>query len=193
MAATHTAGYPCPAAHRRAVSTLTANRYHLLMKNIHAIVVKDIDGKEKPLSDFAGNVLLIVNTASKCGFTPQYKNLQRLFERYKERGFQTLAFPSNDFGRQEPGSDQEIKSFCTQTYGITFPLFSKVSVKGKGIDPLYDLLTSKETNPRFAGAIKGSFAKFLVDRKGEIVARFEPQDDPLGDKVPKAVEALLGQ
>jgi glutathione peroxidase len=163
------------------------------MINLYALTVKDIDGKERVLSEFAGKVLLIVNVASKCGFTPQYKNLQRIYERYKGRGFEVLGFPSNDFGRQEPGTDEEIKSFCTTTYGVTFPMFSKIAVKGKEIAPLYELLTSKDSNPRFAGAIKWNFTKFLLDRKGEIVDRFESKDDPLGDKIPKNIEAVLGQ
>jgi glutathione peroxidase len=163
------------------------------MTKIHELTAKDIEGKERPLSEFAGKVLLIVNVASKCGFTPQYKNLQRLYERYKGRGFEILAFPANDFGRQEPGTDEEIKAFCSTTYGVTFPMFSKITVKGKEIHPLYELLTSKESNPRFAGAIKWNFTKFLVNRKGEIVDRFDSKDDPLGDKVPKIVEQVLGQ
>jgi glutathione peroxidase len=163
------------------------------MKNIYALVAKDIDGKERALSEFAGDVLLIVNVASKGEFTSQYKNLERLFGRYKDRGFKTLGFPSNDFGRQEPGTDEEIKSFCTLTYGVTFPLFSKIAVKGKGIHPLYDFLTSKDGNPNFSGAIKGNFTKFLLDRKGEVVARFDSKDDPLGDKVPKVIEEVLGR
>lgn len=165
--------------------------YLYLMTNIYAITVKDIDGNERSLSEFAGKVLLIVNVASKCGFTPQYKNLQTLYTRNKERGFEILGFPANNFGRQEPGTEAEIKSFCSLTYGVTFPLFSKISVKGKDIHPLYEFLTDKKTNPEFAGKITWNFNKFLVDRKGAIVARFDSKDDPLGDKVPRKVGEIL--
>ncbi len=161
------------------------------MNDIYSIVAKDIDGKDRPLSEFAGKVLLIVNVASKCGFTPQYKNLQRLYERYKGRGFEVLAFPANDFGRQEPGTEEEIKSFCSLNYGVTFPMFSKITVQGKDMHPLYKFLTSKETNPSFAGKITWNFNKFLLDRKGAIVARFDSKDDPLGDKIPRVVEPTL--
>lgn len=161
------------------------------MNNIYEISVKDIDGQEKALSAFAGKVLLIVNVASKCGFTPQYKNLQALYNRFKERGFEILGFPANDFGRQEPGTEAEIKSFCSTTYGVTFPMFSKIEVKGKDIHPLYAFLTEKATNPQFPGKITWNFNKFLLDRKGSILARFDSKDDPLGDKIPRVVAAAL--
>ncbi len=161
------------------------------MKNIYAFVAKDIDGRERSLSEFAGKVLLIVNVASKCGFTPQYKNLQALYTRFKDRGFEILGFPSNDFMRQEPGTEAEIKSFCTLNYGVTFPMFSKISVKGRGIHPLYAFLTDKATDPQFPGHISWNFNKFLLDRKGNIIARFDSKDDPLGDKVPRVVEGAL--
>jgi glutathione peroxidase len=161
------------------------------MKSIYDFTVKDIDGKERSLSEFAGKVLLIVNVASKCAFTPQYKNLQTMYMRYKDRGFEILGFPANDFARQEPGTDMEIKSFCTLTYGVSFPMFAKISVKGKDIHPLYEYLTSKETNPKFAGKITWNFNKFLVDRKGNIMDRFDSKDDPLGVKVPRMVTDTL--
>ncbi len=161
------------------------------MKNIYALTAKDIDGNERTLSEFSGKVLLIVNVASKCGFTPQYKNLQVLYTRFKDRGFEVLGFPSNDFMRQEPGTEAEIKSFCSLTYGVTFPMFSKISVKGKTIHPLYAFLTDKATNPHFPGRITWNFNKFLLDRKGNLVARFDSKDDPLGDKVPRLVEGAL--
>lgn len=163
------------------------------MKSIHDFSARDINGTERALSEFAGKVLLIVNVASKCGFTPQYKGLQSLYERYKERGFEILGFPSNDFGRQEPGTEAEIKSFCTLTYGVSFPMFSKISVKGRDTHPLYAFLTDKETNPRFAGKITWNFNKFLVDRKGNVVDRFDSKDDPLGDKIPRVIVSMLGQ
>jgi glutathione peroxidase-family protein len=161
------------------------------MANIYSFAAKDIDGKERSLSEFSGKVLLIVNVASKCGFTPQYKNLQTLYERFKGRGFEVLGFPANNFMHQEPGTEADIKSFCSTTYGITFPMFSKVSVKGKDIDPLYAFLTNKETDPEFAGKISWNFNKFLVDRKGDVVARFDSKDDPLGDKIPRKVGEVL--
>ncbi|OHD74741.1 MAG: glutathione peroxidase [Spirochaetes bacterium RBG_13_68_11] len=160
------------------------------MKNFYAFQVNDIGGAERSLSEFAGKVLLVVNVASKCGNTPQYKNLQTLYTRYHERGFEILGFPANNF-RQEPGTDAEIQSFCSLTYGVTFPMFAKISVKGKDIHPLYAFLTDKETNPQFAGKITWNFNKFLVDRAGNIVGRFDSKDDPLGDKIPRAVEEAL--
>src|SRR5271157_5124749 len=161
------------------------------MKNIYALTAKDIDGNERSLSEFLGKVLLIVNVASKCGFTPQYKNLQALYTRFKDRGFEILAFPTNDFMRQEPGTEAEIKSFCSLTYGVTFPMFSKISVKGKTIHPLYAFLTDKATNPQFPGGITWNFNKFLLDRKGNIIARFDSKDDPLGDKILRLVSDTL--
>ena len=182
---------PQAGAAGQGVSIPAENDYLSSMSTIYDLVVKDIDGAEKPLSAFAGKVLLVVNVASKCGFTPQYTNLQRLYERYKGRGFEILAFPANNFGHQEPGSDAEIKSFCSTNYNVTFPLFSKISVKGNDIHPLYAYLTNKDSNPRFAGKITWNFNKFLVNRKGEVVDRFDSKDDPLGDRIPKTVERIL--
>ena len=108
---------------------------------------------------------MIVNTASQCGLTPQYKDLEAIYEKHKDKGFEVLAFPANEFGKQEPGSNEEIKEFCSTKYNVSFPLFSKIVVKGKGIDPLYEYLTSKETNPKFAGEIKWNFNKFLVNKR----------------------------
>jgi len=153
--------------------------------------VKAIDGTDKSLSDFVGKVLLIVNVASKCGFTPQYEGLESLYQRYRERGFEILGFPANNFGRQEPGTDAEIQSFCSLTYGVTFPMFSKISVKGKDIHPLYAFLTDKETDPAFAGKISWNFNKFLIDRTGKVVNRFDSKDAPMGDKIPRSVEEML--
>jgi glutathione peroxidase-family protein len=161
------------------------------MTNIYSFSAKDIDGNARSLSEFSGKVLLVVNVASKCGFTPQYKNLQTLYMRFKQRGFEILGFPANNFGHQEPGTEAEIKSFCSLTYGVTFPMFSKISVKGKDIDPLYEFLTNKETNPAFPGKITWNFNKFLVDRTGAVVARFDSKDDPLGDKIPRKVGEIL--
>ena len=132
------------------------------------------------LASYKGKVLLIVNTASQCGLTPQYKDLEAMYEKYKDQGFEILAFPANEFGKQEPGTNEEIKEFCSTKYKVSFPLFSKIVVKGKGIDPLFEFLTSDATNPKFAGEIKWNFNKFLVNRKGEVIARFEPKRDRSG-------------
>jgi glutathione peroxidase-family protein len=161
------------------------------MKNIYSIAAKDIDGNERSMAEFSGKVLLIVNVASKSNWTTQYKNLQTMYSRYKERGFEVLAFPTDSFGRQEPGTDAEIKSFCSDTYGVSFPLFSKISVRGKDMHPLFAHLADKESNPLCAGKITQSFNKFLVDRRGAVVARFDSKDDPLGDKIPRLVGHAL--
>ena len=163
------------------------------MQTIYDFTVQDIDGNERRLSEFAGKAIMVVNVASKCGFTPQYKGLEALYQKYRERGFSILGFPANDFLRQEPGTDAEIKSFCSLTYGVTFPMFAKVSVKGKDIHPLYAFLTEKESNPQFSGKITWNFNKFLFDRKGALVARFDSKDEPLGDKIPRVVIDLLGR
>jgi glutathione peroxidase len=154
--------------------------------------MKDIAGKEVSLRGFEGKVLLIVNVASKCGFTPQYEGLQKLYDRYRAKGFEILGFPANDFMWQEPGSDAEIQKFCSTKYSVTFPLFSKITVKGKGIHPLYDYLTNPETS-RFPGKVGWNFAKFLLDRKGTVVGRFDPKTEPLSPEVTAAIEAVLAQ
>jgi glutathione peroxidase len=151
----------------------------------------DSEGTPTPLRTFQGKVLLLVNVASKCGLTPQYESLQELYKRYQEKGVEVLAFPANNFLRQEPESNSDIREFCSSTFGITFPLFAKISVKGKDIHPLYRFLTERETNPDFAGKIGWNFAKFLVDRQGKIVARFEPKRDPLDEQVVSAIEKAL--
>jgi glutathione peroxidase len=153
--------------------------------------VKDISGSEVSLRKFEGQVLLVVNVASKCGLTPQYEGLQNLYDRYRDRGFQILGFPANDFLWQEPGSDSEIRQFCETKYSVSFPMFSKISVRGKGMHPLYEYLTGPDTNPRFAGKIGWNFAKFLLDRNGSIVARFEPKTEPMAPEVIEAVEKAL--
>lgn len=155
--------------------------------------MKDIDGKDVDLSKFKGDVVLIVNVASKCGYTPQYADLQAIYEKYKDQGFTILAFPANEFGAQEPGTDAEIKSFCTKNYGVTFPVFSKIVVKGQGIAPLYSYLTGEKTNPKFSGEIPWNFTKFLVDRDGQVAARFKPGDKPDSEMVTKAIESALGR
>ncbi len=153
--------------------------------------VKTIDGQDVNLSQYKGKVLLIVNTASQCGYTPQYEGLETIFEKYKDRGFEVLAFPANEFGQQEPGSNPEIKAFCTQKYHVSFPLFAKIVVKGAGIHPLYKFLTSAETDTKFAGEIPWNFTKFLVDRQGHVIARFNPKNTPESPEVVQAVEGAL--
>ena len=148
-------------------------------------------GENADLAQYKGQVLLIVNTASKCGLTPQYEQLQELYGKYKESGFAVLAFPANNFGGQEPGSDEQIRQFCSVNYNVTFPLFSKVSVKGDDICPLYAYLTSEETNPGFSGEIGWNFTKFLVSRNGKVVARFEPRTRPDDEAVIAAIEKEL--
>jgi glutathione peroxidase len=155
--------------------------------------MKDIDGKDVKLKKYKGNVLLVVNTASKCGYTPQYEGLQATFDKYKGQGFYVLGFPANNFGSQEPGTEAEIKEFCTSKYKVTFPMFAKISVKGTDQDPLYSYLTNKETNGDLAGDIKWNFTKFLVDRKGHIVARFEPKVKPDSPEVTQAIEKYLAE
>jgi len=162
-------------------------------KSVLDFHVKDIDGKDVDLARYKGKVLLIVNTASQCGYTPQYKDLQAIYEKYQGQGFEVLAFPANEFGAQEPGDNPEIKQFCSTRYSVTFPLFSKIVVKGQGIHPLYGFLTSEQTDPKFAGPIPWNFTKFLVDRKGQVIARFQPGDKPTSGKVSGEIEKALGE
>lgn len=162
-------------------------------KSVYDFKMKDIDGKDVKLKKYKGSVLLVVNTASKCGYTPQYEGLQATFDKYNAKGFYVLGFPANNFGGQEPGTEKEIKEFCTTKYKVTFPMFAKISVKGEDQDPLYAYLTSKETNPEFAGDITWNFNKFLIDRDGKIVARFTSKDKPEGEVVTQAIEKYLTQ
>lgn len=153
--------------------------------------VKDIDGNEVKLKKYKGNVLLVVNTASKCGYTPQYEKLESIYNTYKEKRFFVLGFPSNNFGDQEPGTDAEIKEFCTSKYNVTFPMFAKISVKGDDQDPLYAYLTDLKINPVYGGVITWNFNKFLIDRKGTIVGRFSSKQTPDSPEVVSAIEAAL--
>lgn len=162
-----------------------------LAKSIYDFEMENIDGKPVKLKKYKGNVLLVVNTASKCGYTPQYEGLQAIYDQYNAKGFYVLGFPANNFGGQEPGTEAEIKEFCTTKYKVTFPMFAKISVKGEDQDPLYKYLTSKETNPEFAGDITWNFNKFLIDRNGKIVARFTSKDTPQSEAVTQAIEKYL--
>jgi glutathione peroxidase len=155
--------------------------------------MESIDGKPVDLSKYKGNVVLIVNVASKCGLTPQYKQLEAVYSKYKDQGLLVLGFPANEFGKQEPGENKEISEFCTSKYNIDFPMFSKIVVKGADINPLYQFLTSKETNPGFEGDIKWNFEKFLVGRDGKVIKRFAPPVKPDDAQVTEAIEAELSK
>lgn len=156
--------------------------------SVYAYSARTITGEEKSLSDYDGRVLLIVNTASRCGFTPQYRELQQLYETYRHRGLEILAFPCNQFANQEPGSEEEIQKFCQTNYNVTFPLFSKVKVNGPEAHPLFKYLT--ETSPGLLGKeIKWNFTKFLVNKRGEVVKRYAPQTSP--KRIAKEIERLL--
>ncbi|MBI1337896.1 MAG: redoxin domain-containing protein [Phycisphaera sp.] len=155
--------------------------------------MKDIDGQDVKLSTYLGKVILMVNVASKCGNTPQYKALEAQYEKYKDKGFVILGFPANNFGGQEPGSNEQIKEFCTSKYDVTFPMFAKVSVKGDDTCPLYKHLTALDPTPGPAsgGDITWNFEKFLIDREGKVVARFTPRTKPDADIVTGAIEKAL--
>ena len=161
--------------------------------SVYQFTPKSIDGQDAPLSAYKGKVLLLVNVASKCGFTPQYSALEAIYEQYKDQGLVIVGFPANNFMAQEPGSNEEIKTFCTRTYHVSFPMMSKISVKGDDQDPLYRYLTDKSANPETGGDIKWNFTKFLVDRDGKIVARFEPATKPDSEQVKSAIENALAQ
>jgi glutathione peroxidase len=159
--------------------------------SIYDFTMKNIDGEAVSLADFKGRALLLVNVASRCGFTPQYLGLEALYQKYSPQGFAVLGFPANNFLCQEPGTDAEIKTFCSIKYNVTFPIFSKISVKGKDIHPLYKFLTNKAANPEFSGGISWNFNKFLVDRTGRITARFGSREKPESPQISQAIEKIL--
>jgi glutathione peroxidase len=159
--------------------------------SIHEFTLNSIDGQPVPLKQYRGQVVLIVNVASRCGFTSQYAGLEALYQKYKDHGFVVLGFPANNFLWQEPGTNEEIKSFCTRTYHVTFPMFAKVSVRGSGKTPLYQFLTDKKANPSSGGEIGWNFTKFLVDRNGKVIARFSPRVPPEAPEVISAIEKSL--
>jgi len=160
--------------------------------SLYDFTLPSIDGDSTPLSAYKGKVILLVNVARRCGYTPQYSALESLYEKYKDQGLVILGFPANNFGAQEPGTNAEIKTFCSTKYNVTFPMFAKISVKGNDTAPLYQFLTQK-ANPAVAGEIKWNFTKFLVDRNGHVMARFEPAVKPDSPEVAAAVERLLKQ
>ena len=165
----------------------------VMEKSVLDFTMRDIDGKDVKLNKYKGNVLLVVNTASKCGYTPQYEGLENIYKKYNAQGFYVLGFPANNFGGQEPGTNEEIKEFCTLKYKTTFPMFAKISVKGEDQHPLYNFLTNPKTNPEFAGDIKWNFNKFLVDRTGKVVARFDSKATPESETVTQAIEKYLAE
>lgn len=153
--------------------------------------MKSLTGKPVDLSKYQGKVVLMVNVASQCGLTPQYEALEAVHEKYSDKGLAVLGFPSNDFGAQEPGTNEEIAQFCQENYGVKFDMFSKIAVKGEEQDPLYKHLTSEETNPGKAGPISWNFEKFLIGRDGKVVERFEPKVAPDSPEVVAAIEKEL--
>lgn len=161
--------------------------------NIYEFTMKSIDGQPVSLKSYSGKVVLVVNVASKCGFTPQYAGLEALYEKYKDRGFVIVGVPANNFASQEPGTNEEIKKFCSTKYNVTFPMMAKVSVLGDDKAPLYQFLTDKSSDPQFGGDIKWNFTKFLIDRDGKLVARFEPAVTPESPEVQAAIESALGK
>jgi glutathione peroxidase len=161
-------------------------------KTIYDFTLSSIDGQTTPLSTFKGKVALLVNVASRCGYTPQYTALESVYEKYKDRGFVIIGFPANNFGGQEPGSNQEIKTFCTAKYHVSFPMMAKVSVKGSDITPLYQYLTDKNAHPQTGGEIGWNFTKFLVGPDGKVIARFDSAVEPDSAQVTSAIEKALG-
>jgi glutathione peroxidase len=157
--------------------------------SVHDFTVKDIQGKDCSLKSYQGKVLLIVNVASRCGFTPQYKNLEAVYEKYKDRGLVVLGFPCNQFGGQEPGTNEEIKEFCSSKYNVTFPLFDKIEVNGPNRNPLYVALAGKDSP--FPGDIKWNFNKFLVGKDGQILKRYDSKVTPDSPEVTKDIEEAL--
>jgi glutathione peroxidase len=162
------------------------------MATLQDFSARTIDGEQRALGDFDGQVALIVNVASKCGLTPHYAGLQKLYEAYRSRGLVVLGFPCNQFAGQEPGSDADVKQFCSLRYGVEFPLFSKLEVNGAGRHPLYAWLTGEGAGPEPAGDVKWNFTKFLVGRDGRVLARFAPQTEPEAPELVAALEKALG-
>ena len=162
-------------------------------KSIYDFTMKSIDGQQVSLGSYTGKVVLLVNVASKCGFTPQYAGLEAVYEKYKDKGLVIVGIPANNFAQQEPGTNEEIKKFCSNKYNVTFPMMAKVSVLGDDKAPLYQFLTDTSANPQIGGDIKWNFTKFLFDRSGKPVARFEPNVTPDAPQVTAAIESALGQ
>jgi glutathione peroxidase len=160
-------------------------------KSVYDFTLNSIDGQPAPLSAYKGKVVLLVNVASRCGYTPQYTALESVYEKYKDRGFVIIGIPANNFGAQEPGSNQEIKTFCSSKYHVTFPMMAKVSVKGDDQTPLYQFLTDKSAHPQTGGEIQWNFTKFLIGPDGHVITRFESKVTPDSTEVTEAVEKAL--
>ncbi len=174
------------------VSTADSGMEHdMKIKSFYEIDVTDIDGNVVNLGKYKDHVVMFVNTASKCGYTPQYEGLQNIYDKYKDRGFVILGFPANNFGGQEPGTNEEIKDFCTLRYKVTFPMFAKISVKGDDQHVLYQFLTKSEENTSLAGEITWNFNKFLADSEGNLIARFSSKDTPESAEFTGAIETAL--
>ena len=167
------------------------NKGNSMEKNIKQVTVKDIDGKSVKLSDYKGKVLLIVNVASYCGYTKQYSGLEQIYKQYKDKGFEILAFPCNQFGEQEPGTNEEIKNFCSSKFDVSFKLFDKIDVNGSNKSPLYSILTDNEITGK--SDIKWNFEKFLIDKDGNIVARYASKVEPTGKELISAIEKELAK
>jgi glutathione peroxidase len=159
--------------------------------SVHEFTMDALNGTPTPLASFKGKVLLVVNVASQCGYTYQYEGLQALYMKYKDQGLVVAGFPANNFGAQEPGSNAEIGAFCKSKFGVTFPMFSKISVKGSDKAPLYQFLTDSKANPKTGGEIPWNFTKYLVDRDGKVLARFDAPVEPESKELTSAVEAAL--
>jgi glutathione peroxidase len=160
-------------------------------KTVYDFTLNSIEGQATPLVSFRGKVVVLVNVASRCGYTPQYAGLEALYEKYKDRGFVIVGIPANNFGGQEPGTNQEIKTFCTSKYHVTFPMMAKVSVKGNDMTPLYAFLTDKAANPKTGGDIGWNFTKFLVGPDGKVIARFDSEVEPDSKDLASAIEKAL--
>ena len=167
------------------------NKGYSMEKNIKQVTVKDIDGKSVKLSDYKGKVLLIVNVASYCGFTKQYSGLEQIYKQYKDKGFEVLGFPCNQFGEQEPGTNEEIKNFCSSKFDVSFKLFDKIDVNGSNKSSLYSILTDNEITGK--ADIKWNFEKFLIDKNGNIVARYASKVEPTGKELISAIEKELAK
>ena len=173
--------------------SLTASLPAFAASNVHEFTLDALNGTPTPLASFKGKVLLVVNVASQCGYTYQYEGLQALYKKYEKQGFVIAGFPANNFGGQEPGSNEEIGAFCKSKFGVTFPMFSKISVKGADKAPLYQFLTDKKANPATGGEIQWNFTKFLVDRNGKVIQRFETTVEPNSRELEGAVAAELAK
>jgi glutathione peroxidase len=172
---------------RKAALVLGVSITMLAASSVHEFTLNSIDGTPTPLSQYKGKVMLLVNVASKCGYTPQYTGLESLYKKYKDRGFVVVGVPANNFGGQEPGTNEEIKTFCTRNYNVTFPMMSKVSVKGEDTTPLYQFLT------KTGGEVKWNFTKFLVGKNGEVISRFESKVTPEAPELTTAIEQALSR